>query len=372
MIPFYQDNFRTIYNKSSLDMSEIPDETIQCVVTSPPYWGLRKYAGEQDLIWDNHNGCQHIWESVQPARSRGVNDVGSNPKQGQDAAAFNAVPSGQCSLCSAWRGSFGLEPTPVLYIQHSMQFLKEIHRVLRKDGTVFWNLGDSYSGSGGTGNQFGQQERGLDTVKPSKPTGALKPKDLCLIPFRFAITAQEANWWVRSVIIWSKNNPMPESVKDRPTESHEYIFLLTKSARYYWDQEAVRDPQKECSLERLKRGWNGNGERGYPGGVQNPIKDYMSKTDEEIEQLPGANLKSVWTFSTQPYKDAHFATFPEALPERCIKAGSKEGDIVLDPFAGSGTTLEVSTKLGRRSIGYELSTEYCELNRKRNSQQAIL
>lgn len=211
MKPYFQDNHVTLYNKSSLDMSEIPDNTIQCCITSPPYWGLRKYAGEQDLIWDGYKGCEHIFTTTTTTISNN-NGTGHSTLNSQNGKT-NTVPDGEiltglCSLCGAWRGSFGLEPTPELYIQHSMQFLKEIHRVLRKDGTVFWNLGDSYSGK-----------------NPNRESKSLKPKDLCLIPFRFAIAAQEAGWWVRSVIIWSKNNPMPESVRDRVTESRPILFL---------------------------------------------------------------------------------------------------------------------------------------------------
>jgi DNA modification methylase len=391
---FYQDNSIKVYNKSSLDMSETPDDTIQCCVTSPPYWGLRKYAGEQDLIWDNHNGCEHDFTTTTTTISNN-NGTGKSTLQGRgdktQGVPDGKISTGQCSKCSAWRGSFGLEPTPELYIAHSMQFLKEIYRVLRKDGTVFWNLGDSYAGSCKGGNDYGGKGRADssmygEVVKSKRncsrfgggnlpASGYLKPKDLCLIPFRFALAAQEAGWWVRSVIIWSKNNPMPESVKDRPTESHEYIFLLTKSANYYWNQEAVREnftddragnpgAYKWSYANNLE---TGEGVRGK-GGPSTKLQTEGWNADGAIA---GRNLRSVWEFSTQPYREAHFATFPEALPKKCIMAGTKEGDTVLDPFGGSGTTAKVAKDLGRTAVIYEISTEYYDLILKRNRQLAL-
>lgn len=363
MKPYYEDLNITVYNKSCTSMDELPDESIQCCVTSPPYFGLRRYQGEQEVVW---------------------NDA--------DISAY------------------GLENNLFDYIEHTVEVLKEIRRVLRPDGCVFWNIGDSYAGSGGTGNQFGQIERGLDTVKPSRPSGILKPKDLCLIPFRIAIAAQEAGWWVRSVIIWNKPNPMPESVKDRPTEAHEYILMLTKSANYYWNQEAVLEPIAESTIGRGPVAFGGTKGREYNPDPSDPnfrngseqwgrIYDYqksarkMTDADKSVGgngsgfrghsgnydangnllgNPLGRNIRSVWTFPTHPYPEAHFATFPEELPERCIKAGSKEGDLVLDPFAGSGTTLWVAKRLGRKAVGYELSSEYCELIINRNRQQVLI
>ncbi len=326
MKPYYQDNSITVYNKPCNIMDELQDESVQMVVTSPPYWGLRKYAGNQDLIWPDE-----------------------------------------------WRGGYGLEPTPEMYVSHSIEIIREIRRVLRKDGVVFWNVDDSYSN--------------------------LKPKDLCLIPFRFVIAAQEDGWYIRSVIIWNKPNPMPESVKDRPTGSHEYIFLLTKSDRYYWNQEAILEPcittkddksghkfggskcneanSLECHSNQPGKKWiprkMQDADKGV-GGSGSGFKGHSGNYDANGNLLGnplGRNVRSVWTFPTHPYKEAHFATFPEELPERCIKAGSKEGDIILEPFAGSGTTLWVSKRLNRKAIGYEISEEYCELIVNRNRQLAM-
>ncbi len=335
----YQDNHIQLFNGDCRQMLELADESVQCVVTSPPYWGLRKYSGEQDLIWGDEN-CEHRWTTHnQPARGgRNLpdnmpNTGGNKTQQLMDNPRFG-VDSNFCSLCGAWKGGYGLEPTPEMYVQHTIEILREIRRVLRKDGVVFWNIGDSYAGYWGDkkalvegrpsladGHGFSMNSRPkYDQFRKS----GIKPKDLCLIPFRVAIAAQEDGWWVRSDIIWSKPNPMPESVQDRPTNSHEYILMLTKSAKYYWDQEAVREPQKPSSLERLKTGWAGNEKRGYPNGPQSHISNYFNKTDEEIASLAGRNLRSVWSFPTQPYPEAHFAVFPEKLPEICIKAATPE------------------------------------------------
>jgi DNA modification methylase len=361
-------------------MSELADESIQCCVTSPPYWGLRKYAGNQDLIWgDNH--CEHKWgNEIPPPNAKSGKHQGElgNVNEAQDSVRFTGNLGAYCQLCNAWRGAYGLEPTPELYVQHTIEILREIRRALRKDGVCFWNVGDSYCSGKSRYSSKQQTISGKDRgdVFEGKPDQYyhqfLKDKDLCLIPFRVAISAQEDGWWVRSVIIWSKINPMPESVKDRPTESHEYILMLTKSARYYWDMEAVREPQQLVSLERMKRNHFTNYDPNYPN--QPPQRLHQNDqplTDEEAENLGGRNIRSVWEFPTHGYPEAHFATFPEKLPELCIKAASKEKDFVLDPFAGSGTTLWVAKKLNRRAVGYELSEEYCQLSLERNRQSVM-
>ncbi len=665
MKPFYQDLHNTIY---CIDFrkNDLPDECVQMVCTSPPYWGLRKFSGDQELIWGDKD-CEHQWITKEHRDTRGVegsNLTGRIPyKEGEARINYQ---DGFCSLCGAWKGAYGLEPTPEMYIEHTIEILREIRRVLRKDGVCFWNLGDSYYGSGGDHKEGGKNDAGFqgDLMRgvPAKQQkhSNLKPKDLCLIPFRVAISAQEDGWWVRSVIIWNKPNPMPESVhgshfirhcvtieeyerlqslrtakgndqdgandlpgmppskvsdseetlpaeqegasdskeergtsgcdgetpssqsgtaseaeqgktqtnkrgtgateeksqsallpdnegqiqeatrlceteagdsaqptsdrrglardtessqepmsllpqeessddrpcdtnqqgreayegehgaslselqrqekgqsgdaliecpgcpkckahngyirikgSGRPTESHEYILMLTKSADYFFDTDAVREPHKEPE--------RGQGEIERYGEYQPNTNDVLVArwTPAKREYNPlGRNIRSVWEFPTQPYPEAHFAVFPEKLPEICIKASTPEvgccskcgspwervldkkpsafsirvrdakagratpeegykatqeeidnypgnhpdpgyrqttgwqptckcnadkvPSIILDPFAGAGTTLWVAKKLNRQAVGYEISEEYCRLAADRSRQQVLL
>lgn len=393
MKPYYQDNHITIYNKDCRDMSELADNSVQCVVTSPPYWGLRKYSGEQDLIWGGDENCEHAWAISVVTRVTGGGDRPPDTKWKTGPKHDQPSSSDTCSLCGAWRGSFGLEPTPEMYVQHTIEILREIRRVLRKDGVVFWNIGDSYWGGKGQSGQpmsaeaqQGRHGRGesinqaqhqmeMATRPQDGKHNVLKPKDLCLIPQRVAVAAQEDGWWVRKEIIWNKPNPMPESVKDRPTSSHEQIWMFTKSAKYYWDKEAVKElytgPLNRWGGDKLKRETKKTA--AYKDEVLNLSPSSALRAGANIRPDPtGRNIRSVWTFATQPYPEAHFAVFPEKLPELCIKAASKEGDIILDPFAGAGTTLWVAKKLNRMAVGYDLSSEYCDLAVKRNMQQVLV
>jgi len=258
-------------------LSELEPESVQCVVTSPPYWGMRDYGTD---------------------------------------------------------GQLGLEGTPGKFVENMVEVFREIKRLLRKDGTVWINLGDTYGkqvGKGfntheedGTGNRVTEMQKKHGDIKVK--TG-LPDKSLVGIPWRVALALQTDGWILRSDIIWHKPNPMPESVKDRPTKSHEYIFLLTKSKKYFYDCEAIKE---------------------------------FSAIDGRAK-----NKRTVWSIPTQAYPEAHFATFPEEIPELCIKAGTKTGDLVLDPFVGSGTTCAVASRLGRESLGIELNKEYFKLARKR-------
>jgi DNA modification methylase len=433
-------NGLTLYNSDCRAMKELPDNSVQCVVTSPPYWGLRKYAGEQDLIWGNVDHCQHEWVT----ETKSLEYVQGNPefaRPHREKKSFTSMTN-TCSLCGAWRGAYGLEPTPELYVQHTIEILREIKRVLRPDGVVFWNIGDSYYSSPSNQQGKGNPDSGVG-VRGCQKVGrvhlprhdTLKPKDLCLIPFRVAIAAQEDGWWVRSDNIWNKTNPMPESVTDRPTNSHEYIFMFTKSARYYYDAEAVREPITPEQGEACRKAVISHQKLAQENklrGDKEKHNDLGAWNVAEAYAPTGRNLRSVWTFPTQPYREAHFATFPEKLPELCIKAATPEAgccsecgkpweriiehknmeidkskgyaeasgnrtvtsgtmvspaetktlgwqpgckcgkpavpSIVLDPFAGSGTTLLVARQLGRAAVGYEISKEYCELIRQRNNQ----
>jgi DNA modification methylase len=293
----------------------IPDQWCQCCVTSPPYWGLRDYGVD---------------------------------------------------------GQYGLEETPEAYVAKQVTVFREIKRVLRDDGTLWLNLGDSYAANGtrtnnnGTGTStMGWPGQAKDTLNKAagmrlpSVTHGLKPKDLIGIPWRIAFALQADGWYLRSDIIWHKPNPMPESVTDRPTKSHEYIFLLTKSDRYYYDAEAIRELPKPWILDRTDGMMSANkcDAQGIIGQPNRQTKFYA--------ELKGANRRTVWTIATQPYKDAHFATFPEELPKLCILAGSKSGDTILDPFAGSGTVGKVALELGRKAILIELNEKYIGLAKER-------
>lgn len=304
----------------------IANESVQCVVTSPPYWGLRDYGQE---------------------------------------------------------GQIGLEKTPDAYVESLREVFREVWRVLKVDGTAWLNLGDSYFGSWGN---YGGQNRGngtqreivngsqvpnpaYDELERFRPPTAykhdtLKPKDLVGIPWRVAFALQADGWYLRSDIVWAKPNPMPESVTDRPTKAHEYIFLLTKSERYYYDAAAIRE---RFTDERF----------GNPGeSIKRKVCNYRRDggfIDEWTagEERGGRNCRSVWTISTQPYPEAHYATFPEEIPEICIKAGTRPGDIVMDPFFGSGTVGRVAERLNRRWIGCDLGYQDLQAKRVSNVQKEL-
>jgi len=321
----------------------LPDASVHCCVTSPPYWGLRDYGHD---------------------------------------------------------GQIGLEATPEAYVARMVEVFREVRRVLREDGTLWLNLGDSYAtGAGGyrnPGSDFspiahgGKQAYTKDYARaqPNRmPIPGLKPKDLVGIPWRVAFALQADGWWLRQDIIWHKPNPMPESVRDRCTKAHEYVFLLTKSERYFYDSEAVSEPVAVSTTARLSQPslpLQAGSER-VPGKTNGPMKavgprfgdNKFGDSDDpkhatksgNVYQIPDANgrrnRRSVWTVTTKPYSGAHFATMPPDLVEPCILAGCPEGGTVLDPFAGSGTTLAVAAELGRSGIGCELNPEYIELAEQR-------
>jgi DNA modification methylase len=367
-------------------LREIPDGVVDCCVTSPPYWGLRNY-GTESQIWGGRMGCQHEWGKPEPeAHKSGLHiggSLGADTKGGGRDSKAGAGSGWFCTICGAWRGSLGLEPTPELYIEHMVEICREIRRTLKPWGVFWLNMGDSFNGSGGAGGDY--NVGGLKEGQPKYPgrkVSSLKPKDLCMIPHRLALALQADGWWVRMDVVWQKPNPMPESVngwrwerhriklksmskddpryrhgkaekgaaqscgmptatewKDcpgcdvctpngsfilrkgswRPTRSHEYVFMLTKSEEYYGDCEAVREPYTK-PLDR----W---------GGARTKETDCHKGDDFAIKERPGRehrpntfgrNRRSVWSFATKPFKGAHFATFPTTLPDLCIRASTSE------------------------------------------------
>lgn len=308
-----------ILNGDVMDhLRTLPDESVHCCVTSPPYWGLRDYS---------RCGC---------AVGKSSDDVTSTLGSGGNVTGHIREPNPLCPIChgtgkiAGMERQLGLEPTPEEYISNLTQVFHEVKRVLRKDGTCWVNIGDCYSGGttgrNDVGSSKGDESGGINkpgyggpVVSREIPDG-LKPKDLVGQPWRLAFALQADGWYLRSDIIWAKPNPMPESVTDRPTKAHEYIFLLSKSPRYFYDQEAVREPNVR-SWDENNGGSISTGRLdgiGAMGGMKSHPKGYP------LPNPAGRNSRTVWEIATQPYPEAHFATFPEELPRRCIKAGTSE------------------------------------------------
>ncbi|QDP56877.1 MAG: putative modification methylase [Prokaryotic dsDNA virus sp.] len=363
-------------------LKEIESESIDCCVTSPPYWGLRDY-GLPGSLWGGDNACNHEWDKVVLRQGSGRNDTSDSTwhRPSRDANPKD-IESAFCKKCNGWFGCLGLEPTPFMFVENLNMIFQEVKRVLKPEGTCWMNLGDTYigggRGAGGNGIDAERHEKGTVWGKPNKPVGNLKQKDLIGIPWRCALRMQDDGWYIRSDIIWYKHNPMPESVTDRPSKTHEYIFLLTKSSKYYYDAKAIAEPQKDISLKRYYAN-NHMENRKDKENSQYAISserqdDYFASEREKIEkgEILTRNKRSVWEINTASVREAHFATYPEELPATCIKAGCPEGGTVLDPFFGSGTTGKVAENLGRKWIGIEMNPEYAEIAKKRTSQLSLL
>jgi DNA modification methylase len=299
--------YRLLHGDCREVLGTLPDESVHCCVTSPPYFGLRDY---------------------------GV------------------------------AGQLGLEETPDAYVANMVQVFRDVRRVLRDDGTLWLNLGDSYAGTGGVGAHRGEMARRkhgarLRTARP--PLGDLKPKDLMGIPWRVAFALRADGWYLRQDIIWHKPNPMPESVRDRCTKAHEYLFLLSKSERYYFDASAMQEPATNAG-NRVTLGAKSFAERQAAGAGVAPSGNGLA---DHYDVPATRNKRSVWTIPTRPYRGAHFATFPPELIVPCVRAGCPPGGTVLDTFNGSGTTGAVALTHGRNYIGCELNAEYIALSEQR-------
>lgn len=399
-----------ILNGHVLDvLRTLPEASVQCCVTSPPYWGLRDY-GLPATVWGGADACEHEWgEELRlhkggPHGDGALKDGGSGVIEAQ-AQVKNIRAGAFCRRCGAWRGCLGLEPTYPLYIDHMVEVFAEVHRVLRPDGTLWLNLGDCYAtGAGAVGNCPGGGEQGARWAGSTSPTRGdgrptvngrgeetarkaprsghegkhgyiapgigpltqpnrlpqpgLKPKDLVGVPWRVAFALQDDGWWLRSDVIWSKPNPMPESVTDRPTKSHEYLFLLAKGERYFYDKEAIA----EDATGRAPGNKSHRGAEAYDAGDEH----HRTKVGlVEVGARTTRNKRDVWIIGTQPYDGAHFAVMPEALAEPCVLAGSGGGAVVLDPFCGSGTVGVVALRHDREFVGIELNPAYAAMARER-------
>lgn len=310
---------------------DLPDASVQCCVTSPPYWKLRDYNG--------------------------------NPRQ------------------------IGQEPTPEEFIKTLVNVFREVRRILKNDGTLWVNMGDSYCSTAPGTRNAPQPKGSTDNAEQwaNQTPDGMKPKDLVGIPWMLAFALRADGWYLRQDIIWAKSNPMPESVKDRCTKSHEYIFLLSKSERYFYDQEAIREecsdgthPRKAGNGYKTPDGWDTR--KGSHGSYHKEVREKGRKYDpakgnknnasfnDALAIMPEKrNKRSVWTVPTAPCKEAHFATYPPDLIKPCILAGTRPGDTVIDPFGGSGTTGAVALELGRSAILIELEESYLPIMRRRTN-----
>ncbi len=365
-----------IHNINCLEgLKLLDDNSIDCCVTSPPYWGLRDY-GLEPCIFGGSEECQHEFpdDEIRKLRTK----PGENAQCGntlKEVAGRTLNNGAICFKCGAWRGQLGLEPTPEMYVSHIVEIFREVRRALKPEGTLWLNLGDSYAGGGrnsGNSKPHPKGYKGLeylgDTVKGKVPAG-MKPKDLVGIPWMVAFALRDDGWYLRQDIIWHKPNPMPESVTDRCTKAHEYIFLLSKSQHYYFDNEAIKEQGKQESISRYKYAFSGRDGLIMPDGKEQQIapKGMRNATVRKREMgIPDEvymirNKRSVWTVPTQPFKEAHFATYPPKLIEPCILAGCPKDGVVLDPFMGSGTTAMVAIQNSRNYIGFELNPEYIKI-----------
>jgi site-specific DNA-methyltransferase (cytosine-N4-specific) len=426
-------------------LKQIPDNSIDTIITSPPYWGLRKYPDSANIIWDGDSNCEHEFEleTQKDPMDRGGSGIHDNPKKeftGARCWEMKSVKSGFCKKCGAWFGQLGLEPTLELYIKHLLQITAELKRVLKPTGVMFWNQGDSYIGS----------LQGYGVKDPNyKPTGfqdartqeqyvshyqrppladykKLPPKCMALQNYRLILKMiDEQGWILRNSIIWHKPNHLPESCKDRFSRAYEPIFMLVKSKKYFFNLDAVREPlksfteQRKHDMERIIKhgkflnpvtlGYDSKflknpsalagsfnyrvreAKKGHFGKIgvkasEEEMKKYdnqgkLTKHDiavgrignfsytDSLHEVPynllGKNPGDVWTINTEPFPEAHFATFPTELVRRCIKAGCPENGIVLDPFVGSGTTIKVAIEERRYCIGIDVVEDYCKMAIKR-------
>jgi DNA modification methylase len=337
-------------------IKELDDNSIDCVVSSPPYFGLRDYGTAQ---WNGGNpNCSHAYGRNTRG---GLSDFQKNNK---GSFGDEAVKSGECcKLCGAKRidEQFGLEKTYQDYLANTVKVFETFKPKLKDTATIWWNVGDSYS-SGKRTSTTNQSLRGNKNygVTRTPVQNGIKEKDLLMIPNRVAIALQDAGWYIRSEIIWYKPNPMPESVRDRPTSAHEKIWLITKSKKYYYDADAIREPLAASSLNRLNQDIkNQKGSTRGNGGMKS------NGNMKAVGNKETKNKRNVWTVTTKPCKEAHFATFPKDLIEPCIKAGCPEGGLVLDPFGGSGTTGIVAAQNNRNAVLIELNQKYIDIAKKR-------
>lgn len=342
---YHKSSHGHIYSGNSLDiLSKMDNKSVNCCVTSPPYWNLRDYGTATWIGGDAE--CDHVETLNKHAGQRADRNQEGYKKQYKNT----------CAKCGAIRQDqqLGLERTPEEYVTRMVEIFREVRRVLKADGVLWLNLGDSYAGGGRAGKDGVQKWGGIEKSDNRKygapqavPSG-LKPKDLVGIPWRVAFALQADGWWLRQDIIWHKPNPMPESVRDRCTKSHEYIFMLTKSARYYFDSDAIKENTESICTKKRASAFR-----------------QQNESDSQTITTIWRNKRSVWTIPTKPYKEAHFAVYNTELIRTPIAAGCPPNGIVLDPFFGSGTTAIEAISQGKNYIGIDLNQDYCSIAAKR-------
>jgi DNA modification methylase len=365
-----------IAGNASTELDRLPEQHVQTIVTSPPYYGLRDYG---TAVWEGGSPeCKHVRIKIGP-KGNGI-----------DGGAYQSreIYKERCHKCGARRRDeqLGLEGTPQEYVDKLVGICAQMRRVLRDDGILWLNIADSYARMGGTGRGKTSQLHGRSVAdeqqRMTKLPHGYKAKDLLLIPAQVSLALHDDGWYVRSKIIWAKPNPMPESVNDRPTKSYEEVFLLTKRERYYYDAAAVAE---DSVTQDPRRPYTSNGAKLLDGrdewlsGQRRDGDDFTKRNRRDVWRIDedeflqflqwkaerAADRKDVWTITPEPFAEAHYATMPPALAELCILAGSRPGDTVLDPFVGSGTTPLVSSGLGRSCIGIDLNPSNIDMAKRR-------
>lgn len=363
---YHSDNLTLLHGNSLEVLKQLPDGIVHTCVTSPPYWALRDYG---TATWEGGDAaCDHK-QPAQPRADRPMGKLhgGTDSVNAQDTGA--RAFKDKCGLCGAVRhdDQLGLERTPEAYVENMVAVFREVRRVLRDDGTCWVNIGDSYSSGkretavpdsmrtvSGRRQADGKQDYLEGTAVRPPPIPGVKPKDMFGIPWMLAFGLRADGWHLRSDIIWAKPNGMPESVTDRPTKSHEHIFLLSKKEDYYYDADAIREPHSTDSLARFNRNSTADGSQPYA----------MAQKPTGNEK--GANKRDVWVVTTRGTYESHFAAFPPDLIKPCILAGAPVGGVVLDCFAGTGIAPLTAKALGRRGLGIDLSTEFLDIAAKRD------
>lgn len=381
-----------IHTGDAIDtLTEMPESSVHMCMTSPPYFGLRDYGEEVESVFGGDENCEHKWESRVKPPQGGKNTDDNRPNVGanentQDSRirGGDGVESGKCVKCGAWKGQLGLEAELDQFVENLVEVGREIRRVIRNDGSWWLNLGDSFAGSG-RGQWSGEDDQQKEVY-----TTDIKRKSKMLVPHRVAIALQEDGWIIRNDVTWKKPNPMPSSVKDRLNTTTEQIFHLVPEPYYWYNLDAIREPHKESSIERSKHEYN-------PVRSEKAITVGHPPETFEPDQFcheNGKNPGDVFEIPTHPFPEAHFAVYPPELCEKPIKATAPlvvcadcgtpyekedsqwktececetdetQSGIVLDPFAGAGTTALVAKRLGRRFIGVDLNPEYVALAQKR-------